>query len=66
MIAHQWDEYRELVKYYTDKDATKNKDAPVVADAKTPEFRALAKLGVTMPCCRIHFITTLEMLDKID
>ena len=67
VIADKWRFYQaELAKLHAN-----DKEHPVFIEGKegekitTPEGELLRKLGLTRPCCFIHFITHRDLMDKI-
>lgn len=55
-IAHLWDQYLSLVKYFKF-----NQLGTGTETQHTPEFWALAELNITRDCCRRMFLTQPEM-----
>jgi DNA-directed RNA polymerase subunit N (RpoN/RPB10) len=61
-IAQHWIEYTKLVKEYELEDSVKPKNDP---DAKSPEYKALAKLGIARDCCRRMFLSEHPMYTQV-
>ena len=67
-IADKWLYFqRELKEYRTNRKITGETpfymDATTVPD--TPEKRILDHLGMNRACCRKHFLTQKDLMDKI-
>ncbi len=65
LIADKWRAYQqEVAKLRADKT-----EQPVFIDGtqavKTPEGQVLTALGLVRPCCRKHFLTHKDLIDKI-
>lgn len=67
-IADKWLFYQQQLKEAR-KSKGMNPDAPVYMDAttvpETPEKALLDYLGLTRACCRKHFLTQKDLMDKI-
>ena len=65
VLADKWLYYKKRVQELSgDKKAQ-----PIYMDGKsvpdTPEFKALAELGLKRYCCRKHMLTHVDLIDKI-
>ena len=68
LIADKWLFFQKEVAT-AKRNAGLKPDAPVYMDATTvpdtPEKRVLDFLGLSRPCCRKHFLTQKDLMDKI-
>ena len=67
LIAHKWRDYQEgVAQLNSDKKETAQQ---VPSDGnvfnETPEGKVLTALGITRSCCRKHFLTHRDLMDKI-
>ena len=65
LIADKWQYYQaELKKLKGDQS-----EVPYYMDGTTvpatPEKKVLDELGLTRPCCRKHFLTQKDLIEKI-
>ena len=64
-IADKWRYYQRQLAEMKGKGA----DIPIYMDGTsvpdTPEKKILDKLVLTRPCCRKHFLTQKDLMDKI-
>jgi DNA-directed RNA polymerase I, II, and III subunit RPABC5 len=65
LIADKWRYYQaELKKLKGDQS-----EVPYYMDGttvpSTPEKKVLDELGLTRPCCRKHFLTQKDLIEKI-
>ena len=58
VIGDKWEQYNVLVRELDD-DAADKRDQP------SPEFKAMEQLCITRMCCRRHFLTNIDIVDKI-
>ena len=67
-IADKWLFYKEQLREAR-KAAGLNTETPYYMDATTvpdtPERRLLKAIGLSRPCCRKHFLTQIDLMDKI-
>jgi DNA-directed RNA polymerase subunit N (RpoN/RPB10) len=67
-IADKWLYYQDQLKKLK-KERGINPDTPNYMDAttvpKTAEKELLDYLGLNRPCCRKHFLTQKDLMDKI-
>jgi DNA-directed RNA polymerase subunit N (RpoN/RPB10) len=67
VLADKWRIYQQKVKEL--KGAGANSEMPYYMDGKgmpdTPEGRVLNELGLKRICCRKHFLTQKDLIDKI-
>ena len=65
LIADKWRKYQEKLQ----EDSVQQKERQKFMDGtelvKTPEGAILNALGITKLCCRIHFLTHRDLIDKI-
>lgn len=68
VLADKWRKYQALVKEIK-KGRNDTSDVPYYMDGSelpdTPEGRALDALGLKRICCRKHFLTQKDLIDKI-
>ncbi len=68
LIADKWLFYQEQLKNMK-KSTNIDPNTPIYMDATTvpdtPEKRLLDSLGLIRPCCRKHFLTQKDLMDKI-
>lgn len=64
-IADKWRYYQKMLKQLKgDKDEQKLYfDGSTIPE--TPEKKILDSLGLIRPCCRKHFLTQVDLIDKI-
>jgi DNA-directed RNA polymerase subunit N (RpoN/RPB10) len=66
VIADKWRKYQELLKQ---RKGNKNQPSTIYIDAtnipNTPEKQVLDMLQLRRECCRKHFLTHVDLLDKI-
>jgi DNA-directed RNA polymerase I, II, and III subunit RPABC5 len=65
LIADKWRKYQELVKTANKNESIQQLPSDGNVLMKTPEGEALTALGITRSCCRKHFITHRDLMDKI-
>jgi DNA-directed RNA polymerase subunit N (RpoN/RPB10) len=67
-IADKWLFYQQQLKE-AKKALGMNAETPFYMDAttvpNTPEKKLLDYLGLNRPCCRKHFLTQKDLMDKI-
>jgi DNA-directed RNA polymerase subunit N (RpoN/RPB10) len=67
VLADKWRVYQMMVKQM--KGGKENSETPYYMDGKglpdTPEGRVLDQLGLKRICCRKHFLTQKDLIDKI-
>ena len=65
LIADKWRYYQTKLKQ---KGVLQNENQKFIDGTeviKTPEAEILNELGLTKLCCRIHFLTHRDLIDKI-
>jgi DNA-directed RNA polymerase I, II, and III subunit RPABC5 len=65
LIADKWRRYQDAVKATETKETIQQVPIDGNTLLKTPEGEALTALGVTRSCCRKHFLTHRDLMDKI-
>ena len=63
-IAHMWEAFEHIVKVQKDVAVTadeKGGDAP----EKSAKLVALETLSIDRMCCRRHFMTNLDIVDRL-
>lgn len=69
LIADKWRWYQQELNKELAKQKALTKELPVELDGteviKTPEGELLKQLGMDKLCCRIHFLTHRDLIDKI-
>jgi len=65
LIADKWRYYQEKLKQMKgdQSELPYYMDGTTVPD--TPEKKVLDELGLTRPCCRKHFLTQKDLIEKI-
>lgn len=65
LIADKWRYYQEKLKQMKGdhSELPYYMDGTTVPD--TPEKKVLDELGLTRPCCRKHFLTQKDLIEKI-
>lgn len=67
VIADKWRYYQKALKQLREQRGLP--DAPMVLDGTglpdTPEKQVMDTLGFTRSCCRKHFLTHRDLIDKI-
>jgi DNA-directed RNA polymerase I, II, and III subunit RPABC5 len=65
LIADKWRAYQAAVKATETKETVQQVPIDGNTLLETPEGKALTGLGVTRSCCRKHFLTHRDLMDKI-
>jgi DNA-directed RNA polymerase subunit N (RpoN/RPB10) len=70
VLADKWRLFQQLVKDEKQRRGKKeNSETPYYMDGKglpdTPEGKVLDALGLKRICCRKHFLTQKDLIDKI-
>jgi len=71
IIADKWNYYRKLVELYREESPRKESVVLNVDNIRslttdsTPEYKALHHLKISRMCCRRHFLTTVDLMEKI-
>ncbi len=65
LIADKWRAYKRRLVQLKAEDAEKPVFMDGTAAITTPEGQALTELGLTRICCRKHFLTHRDLMDKI-
>ena len=65
LIADKWRYYQEKLRQIKgdQSELPYYMDGTTVPD--TPEKKVLDELGLTRPCCRKHFLTQKDLIEKI-
>jgi len=65
LIADKWRYYQEKLRQMKgdQSELPYYMDGTTVPD--TPEKKVLDELGLTRPCCRKHFLTQKDLIEKI-
>jgi DNA-directed RNA polymerase I, II, and III subunit RPABC5 len=65
LIADKWRYYQEQLKAIKKDDSVEKYyfDGKKIPD--TPEKKVLDSLNMTKPCCRKHFLTQIDLLERI-
>ena len=65
MIADKWRYYQQKLRQMKgdQSELPYYMDGTTVPD--TPEKKVLDELGLTRPCCRKHFLTQKDLIEKI-
>jgi DNA-directed RNA polymerase I, II, and III subunit RPABC5 len=67
VLADKYRWYQERVSFL--RRQSNLPDAPMILDGSkipdTPEKQAMNELGITRQCCRKHFLTHRDLIEKI-
>ena len=64
-IADQWRFYQAKLKEMKGENAEQKLYFDGTSIPETPEKKILDSLGVLRPCCRKHFLTQVDLIEKI-
>jgi DNA-directed RNA polymerase subunit N (RpoN/RPB10) len=65
LIADQWRYYQEQLRKMKGENAEQKLYFDGNTVPETPEKKVLDSLGITRSCCRSHFLTQVDLIDKI-
>lgn len=65
LIADKWRYYQDEVSKMKKGDTFERYYFDGKNIAETPEKKIMDKLNFKRPCCRKHFLTQIDLLDKI-
>ena len=64
-IASLWRYYQQKLKAYKGDQAEQRVYFDGTTIPETAEKKILDAMGMTRPCCRKHFLTQVDLIDKI-
>jgi DNA-directed RNA polymerase I, II, and III subunit RPABC5 len=64
-IASLWRYYQQQLKVYKGDQAEQRVYFDGTMIPETAEKKILDAMGMTRPCCRKHFLTQVDLIDKI-
>jgi len=65
LIADKWRHYQAQLKLYKGEQAEERVYFDGTAIPETAEKKVLDAMGMNRSCCRKHFLTQVDLIDKI-
>ena len=65
LIADQWRYYQAKLREFKGEKSEQKLYFDGNSIPETPEKKVLDSLGLTRSCCRSHFLTQVDLIDKI-